>query len=216
MQYNTKRKGLILPEYGRHVQELVDYAKTIKDDKQRQDIVEQVIILMENINPNAKNVGDYEHKLWDHLYIISNFDLEYTSPYPKPSKEEVYEKPGKFPYPNQTIKYRHYGKNVESMIDKAMDMKDEDKQEAYTEIIASFMKRTYSNYNPDGVNDEIIKDDLVRMSDGELSLEDDQRIVVKRSTSKISNTSNNNNRNKRNNNNRNKRNNNNKYRKNRN
>ncbi len=180
MQYNTKRDGLIMPEYGRHVQSLVDYAKTIVDDKERQDVVEQIIILMEIINPNSKNVGDYDHKLWDHLFIISDFELKCKSPYPVPSREDVYKHPEKFPYPNQKIKYRHYGKNVESMIDKAVEMENEEKQEAYTEVIASFMKRTYANYTNDGVNDDIIKEDLVRMSEGELSLDDDQRIVVKR------------------------------------
>ncbi len=197
MEYNTEREGLIMPEYGRHVQDLVDYAVTIKDDKKRQDVVEQIIILMENINPNSTNVGDYEHKLWDHLFIISDFKLDCQSPYPKPTPEEIYKKPDKFPYPNQKIKHRHYGKNVERMIKKAVNMEDEEKQEAYTEVIASFMKRTYTNYTKDGVNDEIIKEDLVRLSDGELSLDDDQRIIVKRARNAHNSNNNNNNRGKR-------------------
>lgn len=180
MQYNTKREELYMPEYGRHIQRLVDYVQTVEDKQKQQEIVSAILKLMASINPNAKNVADYEHKLWDHLHIMANFNLDVESPYPKPTKEEIYKKPEKFPYPNAKIKYRHYGQNVVKMIKKATEMEDEEKQEAFTEVIASFMKRTYENYHNESVNDEIIKEDLVNISDGELSLDDDQRIVVKR------------------------------------
>lgn len=180
MQYNTKREELYMPEYGRHIQRLVDYVQTIEDKEKQQAIVDEILKLMVSINPNAKNVADYEHKLWDHLHIMANFNLDVASPYPKPTREEVYKKPEKFPYPNSKIKYRHYGQNVEKMIKKAAELEDDEKQEAFTEVIASFMKRTYENYHNESVNDDIIKEDLVNISDGELSLDDDQRIVVKR------------------------------------
>lgn len=180
MQYNTKREELQMPEYGRHIQKLVNYAKSVEDKEKQKAVVEEILELMASLNPNSKNVADYEHKLWDHLFIISNFELDCDSPYPKPTPEEVFKKPEKFDYPNQKIKHRHYGINVERMIKKAANMEDDDKQEAFTELIASFMKRTYENYHNESVNDDIIKEDLVRMSDGELSIDDDHRIIVKR------------------------------------
>ncbi len=179
MQYNTDRKDVVMPEYGRNVQKLVQFAMGIEDKKKRQDAVEQIIILMEQINPNSKSVGDYHHKLWDHLFIISDFQLECDSPYPKPTRETVFKKPEKFPYPKQKIKYRHYGKNIERMMNRAIAMEDPEKKEGYTELIGSFMKRTYESYHNEPVNDAIIKEDLVRMSGGALSLQEDQRIIVK-------------------------------------
>lgn len=194
MQYNTEKKELHMPEYGRHIQKLVDYAKTIENPEDKKDVIAQILRLMASINPNAKNVADYEHKLWDHLFIISDFELECESPFPVPTREEVFRKPEKFAYPNNKIKHKHYGKNVENMIKKAAAMEDNEKQVAYTELIASFMKRTYENYHNEGVNDEIIKEDLVRMSANELSLDDDKRIFVKRKGGKrITNRRNNNN-----------------------
>lgn len=180
MQYNTKREQLYMPEYGRHIQRLVRYAKTIENKEKQKAVIDEILELMASINPNAKNVADYEHKLWDHLHVISNFELDVESDYPKPTKEEIFKKPDKLPYPNNPIKYRHYGKNVERMIKKAAQIEDEEMQEAFTEVIASFMKRTYENYHNESVNDDIIKEDLVNMSDGELSLDDNQRIVVRR------------------------------------
>jgi len=205
MQYNTDRKDVIMPEYGRNVQKLAQYAMSLEDKAKRQDVVAQIIILMEAINPNSTNVGDYEHKLWDHLHIISDFQLDCESPYPKPTPEEVFKKPEKFDYPNQKIKFRHYGKNVERMIKKASEMEDDDKQEAYTELIGQFMKRTYENYHNEGVNDDIIKEDLVRMSDGELSIDENQRIILKGGSRRRSSNSNNNRKGGRRNNNNNRR-----------
>jgi len=179
MQYNTDRTNVVMPEYGRNVQKLVQFAMDLEDKTKRQDAVEQIIKLMEQVNPNSKNVADYRNKLWDHLFIISDFQLDCDSPYPKPTKESVFKKPEKFPYPKQKIKYRHYGKNIERMIERAAAMEDPEKKEGYTELIGSFMKRTYESYHNEPVNDTIIKEDLVRMSDGRLSLQEDQRIIVK-------------------------------------
>lgn len=188
MQYNTLREELYMPEYGRHIQRLVNYVQTVEDKEKQQQIVGEILKLMASINPNARNVADYEHKLWDHLQIMANFELDVDSPYPKPSREEIYKKPEKFDYPLRTkMKYRHYGRNVVKMINNAAEMEDDEKQEAFTEIIASFMKRTYENYHNESVNDDIIKEDLVNISEGELSLDDDQRIVVKRRRSKSNN-----------------------------
>ncbi len=178
MEYNTEREDLKIREYGRHIQKLVDFAVKEKDKKKRQDIVEHTIELMGFLNPQLKTEADYKHKLWDHLYYISNFELDCDSPYPKPEPEELFKKPEKFEYPRQRGKYRHYGKNIESMIEKCINLDEEEKKQAFKELIARFMKRTYSTYNKDGVNDTIIKQDLKRMSDGELTLSEEATIAT--------------------------------------
>lgn len=180
MQYNTSKGELQMPEYGRHVQNLVNYAKTIEDNTKQQQVVAGILDVMATINPNTKNLADYEHRLWDHLFIISNFQLECESPFPKPMPEEVFAKPEKFTYPLSNVKHLHYGKLITQMIKKASLMEDEEKQEAYTELIATYMKRTYEDFSSEGINDDIIKEDLARISKGELTLDEEQRIFVKR------------------------------------
>ncbi|MBX2845164.1 MAG: DUF4290 domain-containing protein [Saprospiraceae bacterium] len=199
MEYNTVREGLRLPEYGRHIQKLVSYAQTLEDRAERQDVVEQIIQMMGFLNPNLKNEADFKHKLWDHIFTISNFELECDSPYPKPTPETVYAKPEPLPYPNHRIKYRHYGMNLEAMIKKAAAMEDEEKKAEFTRLIAMFMKRTYSNYNKEGVNDEIIRGDIARISNGELEIAEDQAIRVKTYNNKNKNRRRNNNNNGNNN-----------------
>jgi len=184
MNYNTTREHLVLPEYGRHIQQLVDHAITIKDDAERQKIAEQVIALMGFLNPQVKTVENYEQKLWDHLFAISDFKLKCNSPYPVPSREDVYSRPSPMSYPQGKIKFRHYGRNIKSMIDKAAAMEDEEKKQGFKENIASFMKRTYQTYHKEGVNDNVIKGDLDRMSEGQLTLTEEENIYVKGGISK--------------------------------
>jgi len=179
MEYNTVREHLIMPEYGRHIQKLVDHARTLEDREKRQDVVNQIIQMMGFLNPGLKTVADFENKLWDHIFTISDFKLDCDSPYPVPEREALFAKPEPFAYPNHKIKYRHYGMNLEAMIAKAIAMEDEEKKEDFTKLIANFMKRTYANYNKDGVNDQIIKEDLIRISDGKLKLPEDYVIRVK-------------------------------------
>lgn len=179
MEYNTLREHLIMPEYGRHIQNLVNHARTLDDKEKRQDVVDQIIEMMGFLNPGLKTVADFKHKLWDHIYTISDFKLDCDSPYPMPEREQIYAKPKPFSYPDHKIKYRHYGMNLEAMIKKAIEMEDEEKKAEFTKLIANFMKRTYANYNKDGVNDEIIKEDLVRISGGKLELDEDYTIRVK-------------------------------------
>lgn len=212
MEYNTEREHLMIREYGRHVQNLISYAKGIEDKEERQKTVEGIILLMGQLNPHLKNVADFKHKLWDHLFLIGGFDLDVESPYDKPTEEIVVPKPAHLDYPKQRIRFRHYGKNVETMIAKARAYDDPEMRKGLTEVILNFMKMAYRNWSNEEVSDELIKQDLETLSQGTLVVEDDMNIeaFVKstKASSNSNNNKNNNNRNKNNNRNNNNRNNN--------
>lgn len=124
MDYNTQRKKLALPEYGRHIQQMVDYITGIEDGDERNRLAKALIGVMGNLNPHLRDINDFKHKLWDHLFIMSDFKLDIDSPYPIPSKEEYQEKPKQIPYPKNPIKYKHYGRVIELMIEKAIEMEE--------------------------------------------------------------------------------------------
>lgn len=176
MNYNTTRTGIEMREYGRHVQDLINYAVTIENKEERQKAAETIIHLMVTLNPNLKNVVDYKQKLWDHLFIMSKFQLDVVSPYPIPTEDTARIKPANLSYPQKNIKYRNYGKNVESMIKKAIDLEDEEKKAAYTEIIGNFMKLAYKNWSNEEVNNDLVKGDLKTMSKGLLEISEEMNI----------------------------------------
>lgn len=176
MEYNTSRDHLMIREYGRHVQNLIAYAKQIEDKEQRQEMVEGIIQLMGLLNPHLKNVADYRHKLWDHLFLIGGFDLDVDSPYERPSPEIAIPQPGHVPYPSNKIKYKHYGKNLESMITKAREYADMEKRNGLTEVIVNFMKMAYKNWSNDEVSDETIATDLKALSKGTLNIEEEMNM----------------------------------------
>ena len=213
MEYNSQRESIKLREYGRSIQKLVAYAKTFEDKADRQDVAEHILSIMGGINPHLKNIEDFKHLLWDHLYLIADFDLDVESPYEMPEKEEVFAKPAKFAYPIKNRKFRHYGRNILSMIKSASDMEDEEKQMEYAKTIANYMKKVQANRNRSGekVNDLIIIDDLETLSGGVLKLENETTLLKVKTVRNFKNNNTNNNR-KRNNNNNN--NNNNRNRKN--
>ena len=130
MEYNSQRGFLRLKEYGRHIQNLVEYAISIPEKEKRQDVIDHVIHIMGNLNPHLKNVEDFKHLLWDHLHIMADFKLDVDSPYPLPDKDVLFAKPEQFYYPIKNRKYRHYGKNILSMIEKASEMEDGDRVHA--------------------------------------------------------------------------------------
>lgn len=173
MPYNTQRAGLIMREYGRNVQYLVDYAVTIKDDEVRNKLVQDIIELMGTMNPTLRNVEDFRHKLWDHLFMISDFKLKAESPYPIPSRETLKRRNIQMRYPRSRIQFAHYGKNVETLIRKAIEMEDPDMRQEFTQVIGNYMKLVYQNWNHEGVSDDIIKTDIKFLSDGALSLDED-------------------------------------------
>jgi len=213
MEYNSQRESIKLLEYGRSIQKLIDYAKKIEDKAKRQDAAEHILSIMGGINPHLKNVEDFKHLLWDHLHLISDFELEVDSPYPIPDKELIFAKPKQIKYPVKNIRYRHYGKNILSMIKSATEMSDEEKQIGYAKCIANYMKKVQASRNNSGevVNDLIIINDLEAISDGVLKLKDETtltKVAANKTFKNKSNNNNNRNRNSNNNNNNRKRSNN--------
>ncbi len=168
MDYNTDRNYLGMKEYGRHVQKMVEYLLTLEDKGKRQQQTQAVIELMGFLNPHLKNVEDFRHKLWDHLFFISNFKLEVDSPYPIPTKENYKVKPDPLPYPKRYPKYAHLGKNLEVVIDKALKEEDPEKKAGFANSIAYYMKLSYSNWHKELVHDDAIRSELNSITGGQL------------------------------------------------
>lgn len=169
--YNTTRKKLILAEYGRNVQNMVAYICTLPTIEERNAHAQVVIDLMGFLNPHLRDVADFKHKLWDHLHIISDFKIDVDSPYPKPSLDAINFKPDPLGYPQKRIRYKHYGKTVEILIEKAKNLEDPDARQKMAQSIANFMKMAYVTWNKDSVADETIFTDLRELSKGELSVD---------------------------------------------
>lgn len=171
MEYNTTREHLVIREYGRHIQKMVDYTLTIEDRDKRTANAHTIIELMGFLNPQVKQVEDYRHKLWDHLHIISDFRLDVDCPYPKPEKETYNEKPSPMAYPDHEPKYYHLGRNLELLIDKALNEEDEEKKQGLANAIAYYMKLTYSNWHKELVHDDNIQSELASITNGELEFD---------------------------------------------
>ncbi|MGB4936235.1 MAG: DUF4290 domain-containing protein [Ferruginibacter sp.] len=168
MEYNTTRNFLIMREYGRHIQKMVEYLLTIEDKEERQRNAYAVIELMGFLNPHLKNVEDFRHKLWDHLFLISDFTLDVESPYPIPTRETLKAKPERLTYPKRYPKFNHLGKNIEIVIDKALKEENPEKKQGFANAIAYYMKLTYSNWHKELVHDDNIQTELSSMTKGEL------------------------------------------------
>jgi hypothetical protein len=168
MEYNTTRNHLVIREYGRHIQKMVEYLLALEDKEKRQKNANVLIELMGFLNPHLKNVEDFRHKLWDHLFLISDFKLDVESPYPIPTREELKAKPAALPYPKRYPKYSHLGKNIEIIIDKALSEKDAEKKQGFANSIAYYMKLTYSNWHKELVHDDNIQSELANITGGEL------------------------------------------------
>ena len=170
--YNSTRNKLILTEYGRNVQNMVKYIVALPTKEERNRYAQVVIDLMGFLNPHLRDVADFKHKLWDHLHIISDFQIDVDSPYPKPSPEAIHLKPEPLKYPHQRIKYKHYGKTIELMIEKAKSIDDPERKRHMVQAVANFMKMAYVQWNKDSVTDEMILSDLYNLSGGQLKLEE--------------------------------------------
>ncbi len=170
--YNSTRNKLILSEYGRNVQNMVKYIVALPTKEERNRYAQVVIDLMGFLNPHLRDVADFKHKLWDHLHIISDFQIDVDSPYPKPSVEAIHMKPEPLRYPHQRIKYKHYGKTIELMIEKAKSIDDPERKRHMVQAVANFMKMAYVQWNKDSVSDESILSDLYNLSGGQLKLEE--------------------------------------------
>lgn len=164
--YNTQRNRLVLPEYGRNIQKMVEYIMQVEDRDERNKLAKAIIAIMGNMNPHLRDISDFKHKLWDHLAIMSNFQLDIDSPYETPTEKILTEKPRRVPYKINGVRFKHYGRIIQLMIDEAVKMPEGREKEELTKIIANHMKKSYLTWNKDVVDDEIIFKDLREMSNG--------------------------------------------------
>ena len=169
MEYNTTRNQLAKREYGRHIQKMIEHLLSIEDPERRQRNAQAVIELMGFLNPHLKNVEDFRHKLWDHLFLISDFKLDVKSPYPIPTKETLKTKPKPLPYPKRYPKFSHLGKNLEVVINKALKEDNPDKRLGFSNAIAYYMKLAYNNWHKELVHDDAIQSELTNLTDGQLT-----------------------------------------------
>lgn len=168
MEYNTQRPTMFIPEYGRNVQKMIDFAVTVEDREERNKVAQAIINVMGQLNPQLRDVEEYHHKLWTHLFIMSDFKLDVDSPYPIPNKESVNIKPDRMPYPKNEIKYGHYGFIIQELIDLVCEKEDGEEKNAMVLTIANLMKKHFLTYNRLTANDQIIADQLASLSDGKL------------------------------------------------
>lgn len=170
IEYNTERPSLFIPEYGRHIQKMVDHAVSLENKEDRNKTAKSIIAVMGNLNPHLRDVPDFQHMLWDQLFIISDFKLDVDSPFPIPSKEELTEHPEPLEYPQNFPKYRFYGNNIKRMIDVANSWEDGDKKDGLILTIANHMKKCFLNWNKDTVEDDVIFQHLFELSEGKINL----------------------------------------------
>ena len=170
LEYNGERPHLIIPEYGRHIQKLVDNCVALEDVEERNKMAKAIVDVMGNLQPHLRDVPDFKHKLWDQLFIMSDFKLEAESPYDKPLKEELQAKPEPLAYPKSASKYRFYGNNIQTMIDVALTWEEGEEREALYYAIANHMKKCYLNWNKDTVEDKVIFKHLKELSNNKIDL----------------------------------------------
>ncbi|MCC5917840.1 MAG: DUF4290 domain-containing protein [Cryomorphaceae bacterium] len=172
MEYNSQRPDLILHEYGRNIQNMVTHAVTLQDREERNSAAKAIVEVIGNLNPHLRDNPDYRHKLWDHLFIMSNFELDVDSPYPKPQPETFTAPPDRMEYPTKAKKFRHYGQIVLQMIDTVCRMDPGEERSRAELALANHMKKTYLIWNKDNVEDSTIYSDLREMSFGKINLSD--------------------------------------------
>ncbi len=177
LEYNTERNHLIISEYGRNIQRMVEHAVNIPEREDRNKAAKTIIGVMGQLNPHLRDINDFTHKLWDHLFIISDFQLDVDSPYPIPTRETFEEKPANMPYPKNDITYKHFGRVMDRMIEKAIEWEEGEEKEALIEMIANQMKKSYVNWNRDTVSDDVIFDKLEQMSGGKIKMDRSKPLV---------------------------------------
>jgi hypothetical protein len=176
LTYNTEKEQIVISEYGRCVQEMIKKLSEIEDRAERTEAAKYIINVMVQMNPSIKQSSDYEHKLWDHLYMISGYNLDVDSPYAPPTPIEQQSKPQHIGYQNNQIKYGHYGLYLIKMIEAASQEEDDEVREALAYSLAGQMKRNYLEWNKSVVNDQVILDDLKTISGGRLVIEDESKL----------------------------------------
>lgn len=170
LEYNSERSHLIIREYGRHLQKLIDQAVELADREERNKAAKYIIQVMGSLNPHLRDVPDFQHKLWDQLFIMSNFKIDVDSPYPIPSREVLQLRPDILDYPQNFPKYRFYGNNIKYMIDVANGWEEGELKSALIKVIANHMKKSYLSWNKDTVKDDVIFEHLYELSDGKINL----------------------------------------------
>ena len=168
LDYNSQGRNLHLPEYGRNVQKMVNYLKTIEDRDKRNEQAQAIIKVMDILNPQVHMQENYQQKLWDHLFIISEFDLDVDSPYPIPTKDELFSQPEPIPIDNTQVRANHYGRNTEKFIDLIVEMEEGEMKIAAIKALASYMRQLYLTWNKDSVSQETIFNDIARLSNHRL------------------------------------------------
>lgn len=195
MNYNTEEKRLILPEYGRNIQNMVDYCVAIQDREERKRCANSIINIMGNMFPHLRDVNDFKHILWDHLAVMADFQLDIDYPYEIIKKEDLYARPPRIPYNNSRIRYRHYGKTLELMIHKANEFENGTQREQLIKLLANQMKKSFLTWNKESVDDRKIFKDLDELSEGQIVLDEEvHKLTESRDIlARNSNNSNNNN-----------------------
>jgi len=178
--YNTQRKKLALPEYGRNIQKMIEHIINIKDREERNRAAKTIISIMGNVNPHLRDISDFKHKLWDHLALISDFKLDIDSPYETIAKETLLEKPKKIPYQHSKIKYLHYGRLIEKLIHKAAELEEGEEKNKLIMLILNHMKKSYLNWSRNQVNDDLIFDNMKELSVGKIEIPDDMKLTETR------------------------------------
>ena len=178
LEYNTVREDLIIPEYGRHIQKMINYASTRETKEERNKLANAIISVMGNLQPHLRDVADFQHKLWDQLFIMSDFKLDADSPFEKPSKEILNAKPEPLSYPQNFPKYRFYGNNIKIMIDEAVKWDSGEMKDALVLTIANHMKKCFLNWNKDSVTDQVIFDHLYELSETNIDIRDSKEELL--------------------------------------
>ena len=171
MTYNTQREKLILPEYGRTIQEMVDICMDIDDRAARQECAATIVRIMTNMNPSVRQLPNYERRLWDHLAIMSNYKLDIDWPFPVVQEADVSARPKPLKYPMQRIRYRHYGHLTEAFMNELKELPTGEERDALTSMMANFMKRSLYNFNRDAMDEQKVAADLATYTEGQATID---------------------------------------------
>ncbi len=177
LQYNTERSMLAIPEYGRHIHKMIQQVLAEDNKEERNKQAQAIIGIMGNLNPHLRDVADFQHKLWDQLFIMSNFELDVDAPFPKPDAEVLAAPPTPLAYPQSYPKYRFYGNNIKGMIDVIVEWEEGDLKEALVYVIANHMKKCFLNWNKDTVEDKVIFGHLAELSNGKLVINSEDEVL---------------------------------------
>ena len=177
MEYNTSRSKMSISEYGRNIQKMIAHIMSIDDREKRNQLTRATINVMGQLNPHLRDVNDFKHKLWDHLFIMSDFKLDVDSPYPIPNANILSRKPERLEYASNNITFKHYGRHIERIIEEACEMEDGPEKDALIKLIANHLKKSYLTWNRDTVSDEEIASHLKMLSRGRLELSENVRLT---------------------------------------